>query len=140
MSSSGSATFLFAKRLFTRSGDPGEGVLEQIDGVIELKGHIYLVEMKWLGSTVGVGDISGHLVRIYGRGAGRGIFISFTDYSVAAVKACVDALSQKVVTLCSVRDVLWLLENEKELATYFDCKIQAAIVDKEPDASVVSLL
>ena len=28
-------------------GSEGEGVLEQIDGVIEFGGHLYLVEMKW---------------------------------------------------------------------------------------------
>jgi hypothetical protein len=28
-------------------GDSGEGVVEQVDGVIELKGAFYFVEMKW---------------------------------------------------------------------------------------------
>ncbi len=34
-----------------RRRDPESGVvLEQIDGVIELDGSVYLVEMKWLNS------------------------------------------------------------------------------------------
>jgi hypothetical protein len=131
---------ILVREAFARVGDEGEGVLEQVDGVIEFKGNIYLVEIKWLKSTVGIGDVSRHLVRIYGRGAGRGLFFSVTDYSEASVKACVEALSQKVVALCSVRDVLWLLENEKELAEYIDRKLHASIVDKAPHASVLSLL
>ena len=128
------------REAFTRSGAPGEGVLEQIDGVIELDGHIYLVELKWLANPVGTGDVSGHLVRVYGRGDARGIFISATNYSPGALSACVEALSQKVVVLCSLAEIFWVLENDKELKVFFQKKVQAAILDKQPDASVLDLL
>lgn len=128
------------REAFTRAGDIGEGVIEQIDGVIELDGQIYLVEMKWLAKSVGVGDVAGHLVRIYGRGAARGVFISASEFSPGAVKECVVALSQKVVILCSISEIVWLLENEKQLAAFLRLKAQAAIVDKEPNGTVLSRL
>ena len=64
---------------FTRTGDGGAGVLEQIDGVIELDGDLYLVEMKWLSTAVDVTDVSRHLVRVFSRGTARGLFISATE-------------------------------------------------------------
>jgi len=57
-----SATGIAIREASTRVGEPGEGIVEQIDGVIELDGEIYLVEMKWLKGTVGKGDVSQHLV------------------------------------------------------------------------------
>ena len=38
---------------FTPLAEPGHGVMEQIDGVVELDGHIYLEDMKWLKEPVG---------------------------------------------------------------------------------------
>ena len=38
--------------------EPGQGIGEQIDGVIELDGHIYIVEMKWLSEPIGVDKVS----------------------------------------------------------------------------------
>lgn len=40
----------------------GLGVVEQIDGVIELQGDLYLVEMKWWQDALGPGDVAQHLV------------------------------------------------------------------------------
>jgi hypothetical protein len=131
---------ILVREAFARTGVAGEGVIEQIDGVIELEGHIYLVEMKWLATPAGAGDLSSHLVRVYGRGAARGIFISASDYSPGAVSACVDALSQKVVVLCSLAEICWLLENEKQMGSFLQKKVQAAILDKQPNASVLSML
>ena len=37
---------ILVKEAFEYRGSEGEGVLEQIDGVIEFSGHLYLVEMK----------------------------------------------------------------------------------------------
>ena len=44
---------ILVRESFTRAGEPGQGVIEQIDGVIELEGEIYLVEMKWLKDRAG---------------------------------------------------------------------------------------
>jgi restriction system protein len=49
----------FALRL-----EDGGGIGEQIDGVVELDGHTYLVEAKWWHEALGVGDVSQHMIRV----------------------------------------------------------------------------
>ena len=39
---------ILVRESFTRVAEPGHGIIEQVDGVVELDGNIYLVEMKWL--------------------------------------------------------------------------------------------
>ena len=72
------AASILIRESFARVDEPGEGVVEQIDGVIELDGEIYLVEVKWLKNSVGVADVSRHLVRVFTRDASRGIFNRIT--------------------------------------------------------------
>lgn len=43
---------------FELKGNEGEGIVEQVDGVIEIDGTIYLLEMKWLATTAGA-DVGG---------------------------------------------------------------------------------
>src|SRR5262249_42523482 len=58
---------ILLREAFTVRGDAGQGVVEQIDGAIELDGELYLVVIKWLDSPLGAQDAAQHLVRIYGR-------------------------------------------------------------------------
>lgn len=116
----------------------GKGTLEQIDGVIELDGEIYLVEMKWLSTSVDIGDVSRHLVRIYHRGFSRGIFISATDFTGPALSTCKEALQNTVVILCLIEELVLLLEQEKDLKSFLKEKIQLAIVEKEPFRKITS--
>jgi Restriction endonuclease len=51
-------------------------MVEQIDGVIERDGELYLVEIKWWSVPLEPGELSHHLVRVSNRGHARGIFIS----------------------------------------------------------------
>lgn len=110
----------------------GEGVVEQIDGVIELEGHLYLVEMKWLRERVGVRDVSEHLVRLFGRGDMRGIFISASGFTDPAVATCRDALAQRVNVLCGLDELALLLERGADLKRYLKAKVEAASLDKQP--------
>lgn len=50
---------------FIRQDPCGNAVVEQIDGVIEFEGHIYLVEMKWIKAPVGVNDLGAHMMRLF---------------------------------------------------------------------------
>lgn len=78
---------------FTRSGTVGEGVLEQIDGVIELDGRVYLTEMKWWASPLGPAEVSPHIVKVYNRGNQvGGLIISYSPFTAAAIKTCEEAL------------------------------------------------
>jgi restriction system protein len=67
---------LLLREAFTIKGHCGEGVIEQIDGLVEMEGHLYLVELKWWNASLGIAEISPHLVRVFNRGGqARGIFI-----------------------------------------------------------------
>jgi hypothetical protein len=107
-------------------------VIEQIDGVIELDDGLYLVEMKWLATAVGVGDVSRHLVRVYHRGHTRGLFISATEFTGPALETCREALQKTVVTLALVEELMVVLEQQLNLRLFLKAKVQAAQIDKNP--------
>lgn len=127
-----SAYEILVRESFSRTGDQGEGVIEQVDGVIELDNHVYFVEMKWWNKPVGVPEVSQHLVRVYGRAEGRAVIISASDFTTPAIAICKEALTQKVVTLCTLQELVMLLEKMADLKEFLRSKINAAIVDKEP--------
>ena len=123
---------ILLRESFTRTGDPGQGVVEQIDGVVELEGEIYLVEMKWLKNPLGPGDVAPHLVRVFGRQSSRGIFISYSGYTDAAINTCKEALVNAVVVLCTLQELVLLMESESDLKDFLKDKVRGAIIDKEP--------
>lgn len=110
----------------------GQGVVEQVDGVIELDGHLYLVEMKWWNLPLGPGDVAQHLVRVFNRGHARGIFISASGYTPAAILSCKESLTKAVFVLCALEEVVMLLEGAGDLKAFLKQKINAAILDKNP--------
>jgi restriction system protein len=124
---------ILVREAFTRKGDYGEGVIEQIDGVVEIDGQIYLMEMKWKKEKIGADDIHAHLSRIYHRTSARGIFISASGYTDSGIIAAKEALVGKAILILSdLEEFVTLLENEKDLVQYFKAKIQKAIIDKQP--------
>lgn len=125
---------ILVREAFTIKGKCGEGVIEQIDGLVELESHPYLVEMKWWNTTIGVGDISPHLVRVFSRGGqARGIFISHTEFTEPAITQCRDALAQgAVVVLATLHEIVALLESGSEMKPWLKQKVNAAIIDKQP--------
>ena len=131
------ASGILVRESFTRVSEPGHGVIEQIDGVVELDSHIYLVEMKWLKEPVGVEDVSRHLVRVFSRDATRGIFISYTEYTAPAIDACKESLSKVVFALCTLREFVFLLESDMSLVEFLKAKIQGSIIDKQPYTRVL---
>ena len=131
------ATGIFLEEDFRRIPDPGVGVAEQIDGVIELLGKIYLVEMKWLQKPAGVADVSQHLVRVYSRSSAGGIFISYSGYTEAAIDQCRDFLLQKEITLCTLEEFSRLFQSDLSLKDFLQAKIRKAVLDKQPFPSVL---
>lgn len=126
------ASSILVREAFTLKGTQGDGIIEQIDGVVEIDGEIYLVEMKWWNEPLGVPEVSQHLVRIYHRGYIRGIFISSSGYTAPAINTCKEALQKTVVVLCKLEEIVKLLEQEGSLKDLLKAKIKAAIVDKNP--------
>jgi hypothetical protein len=123
---------ILIREAFTLKGASGEGIVEQVDGVIELQGAIYLVEMKWWDEALGTDAVSQHLVRVFSRGHARGIFISASGYTGPAIKTCREALQRTVVVLCELKELVMLLEREEDLKDFLSDKINAAVVDKNP--------
>lgn len=123
---------ILVRESFRVVGRQGEGVVEQIDGVIEFDGHLYLVEMKWWSQPLGVGDVSPHLVRVFGRSGARGLVISSSGFTEPAVSTCRDALQQRVCVLATLEEFVLLLEQEQSLVSLLRHKVRAAITDKAP--------
>lgn len=127
-----SAEGILIREAFTITGSEGEGIVEQIDGVIEIDGKIFLVEMKWWEKPLGPGEVSQHLVRVFSRGHACGIFISSSGYTDASLNICREALQKSVVVLCKLEEIVLLLEREANIKTWLREKIQAAIIHKNP--------
>lgn len=117
---------------FVVRGNAGEGVVEQIDGVIELQGQLYLVEMKWHAAKIGTAEISQHLVRVFNRGGARGIFIASEGYTDAAVTTCRESLGQITIALCDLQEFVLLLEHGHELERLLRRKVEIAITERDP--------
>jgi hypothetical protein len=91
---------ILVRESFTIKGACGEGVIEQIDGIVEIDSHLYLVEVKWWNSPIGTGEVSPHLVRVFSRGGQvRGLLISYTDFTDGAVAQCRDAITRGCVVV-----------------------------------------
>jgi restriction endonuclease Mrr len=123
---------ILIQEAFHLVGESGEGIVEQIDGVIELKGTLYFVEMKWYTDPVGKPQISEHLVRLMGRAEARGLFISASDYTEPAVHTSREFLQHKIVALCHLQEIIFLLEQYHDLAEFLIQKVQAAQIHKNP--------
>ena len=117
---------------FTLRMDGGRVIAEQIDGVIEFRNTVYLVEMKWWKEPLGVPDVAPHLVRVFGRGNVQGMFISASGYSDPAINNCKEALRDKTIVLCDLSEFVRLLEMEADLNAVLKAKVEAVLIDKEP--------
>ena len=131
------ASGILIRESFRRTSEIGQGTIEQVDGVIEMDGHIYLVEMKWLKEPVGRGDVSEHLVRVFNRSAGRGIFISYSGYTAPAIETCKESLSKMVVVLCTIEEFVFMLERENSLEAFLKAKVRGSIVEKQPFTKIL---
>jgi restriction endonuclease Mrr len=123
---------ILIREAFHLVGEDGEGIIEQVDGVIELKGTLYFVEMKWYKDPVGVPEISQHLVRLMSRAEGRGIFISYSNFTAPAIAQTREFLSQKILILTTLQEIVIILEEQSDLENFFIQKADAALIHKNP--------
>ena len=123
---------ILVQEAFHLLGNAGEGIVEQIDGVIELKGDLYFVEMKWFRAPVGKAEISEHLVRLMSRAEGRGIFISASDYTEPAIHIAREFLQQKILVMATLEEIVRLLERQDELDDFLLKKVRVAQIHKDP--------
>jgi restriction system protein len=123
---------ILVREAFELVGGEGEGITEQIDGVVEIDGYLYLVEMKWWKDPLGTAEVSPHLVKVFNRGHAGGVLISNSGYTRPAIKTCKEALTKKIVVLCELQEIVMLLEQQAGLKDFLKRKINAAVIDKEP--------
>lgn len=127
---------ILLRESFRRQGEQGE-TLEQIDGSVEIAGHLYLVEAKWHKDPIGVQDVQVLISRLFLRpGEPRGIFISANGFSPPAVNAQREAASQKVLLLCDLFEIVQVLEREESLGRFFKDKADRAITELRSSASL----
>lgn len=120
------------REAFTLRGDEGEGVVEQIDGVVELDNHLYLVEAKWWASNLGRGDVTQHMMRVAQRGEVRGLYIVEPGYSSATIDLVRDELQRKVFVLAVIRELFYLFETDGSIADWLREKVRRAQLDRNP--------
>ena len=123
---------ILVREAFTVRGPEREGVIEQIDGVVEIGGQVYLVEMKWWQEPLGKAELSQHLVTVYHRGQTRGICISQSGFTAAAVAICKEGLTNSVFVLCELEEIVRLLEGGDDHLEFWRAKIHAAMTEKNP--------
>lgn len=133
-----SACGILVKENFKRHAPDNAKVIEQIDGVIELDGKLYLVEMKWVSEKIGVDLMAQHLVRLFSRADTRGLFIATNGFAETAISQCREALGQKIISLCGLDEIIAVLEARGSLDELLRKKIRAAELEKEPFVKVVT--
>lgn len=123
---------ILVREAFEIVSEEGEGIIEQIDGVIEIDGYLYLVEMKWWKDPLGKIDVSPHLVNVFNRGHAGGILISKSGFTQPAINVFKDALTQKIVLMCELEEIVTVLNGQHSLRDFLKAKVNAAVVDKKP--------
>ena len=68
----------------------------------------------------------------------RGLFISASGYTPAAIADTKNALTQKVCVLMDIEEIVALLEREGELQALLQRKVVAAEADRNPFLKVIS--
>jgi hypothetical protein len=128
---------VLVREAFKRT-EEGAGIVEQIDGVVEIDGYLYLVEVKWWDKPLGKNEVAPHLVRVFSRGHAGGILISASGYTDPAILDCKEALTHKIIVLCELEEFVHLLENRGNLKDFFKSKINIAVMEKKPLAKIVT--
>lgn len=116
---------ILVRESFTIKGVNNEGVIQQVDGAIEVNSDLYLIEMKWCKEALGPGDVSQHMVRLFLRNDVRGIFISASGYTEAAIIDIKKALNQKTVVLFTLKELVLLWETESPFESLLKSKVEA---------------
>ena len=88
--------------------------------------------MKWYRKPVGKPQVSEHLVRLMSRDQARGFFISASDFTEPAIQISREFLQHKVVALCHLQELVFVLDQQHDLLEFLNAKVQAAIIHKNP--------
>lgn len=121
------------REAFQVVGSRGEGVIEQIDGVIEINGRLYLVEMKWWSKPLGANEIAHHLVKVFQRAGCAGIVIAHPGLTEPAVSMLRDGIVRGSTVLGVTLEALFrVLDSGQDVLAFFKYRIDAAALDRNP--------
>jgi restriction system protein len=124
---------ILVKEDFRRVGENGDGIVEQIDGIVELDNQIFFVEMKWKKDSIGGEDIFSHLGRIYHRANAHGIYISASGYTSSGISAAKEALVKgALLVMFDLEELVHVIEVEEDFRDYLRKKIRFATIEKNP--------
>ena len=112
--------------------DPELGCLEQVDGVNDADSHLWLVEMKWHADKLGPEHSHNHMVRVISRGEARGVLVSASGYTVAAIEAAHTANVLRLCVLFELQEILTCVEGSHDLREVLRSKSAAASLPKNP--------
>ena len=122
---------ILVRESFTIKGENNEGVIQQVDGAIEVNSCLYLVEMKWCQEALSPKDVTQHMMRLFARTDVRGIFISASGYTEAAIIDIKAALNQKIIVLFTLKELVFLLERESPFESLLKSKVEAIQLDRK---------
>jgi restriction system protein len=127
------------REAFTVRCDDSGKPLEQIDGVVKIDTAHYLVEMKWENEPTDVPTFNQHVSRVFMRrnsGDVRGIFISYMGFKDTTITTAKKAKTAGAfVVLCTLQQLVQLMEKRGDLLAFFQRRITALDVDEEPFCS-----
>lgn len=123
---------MLIRESFTIQGDPGEGIVEQIDGVVELNNHIYLVEAKWWSENIGVGELAQHMLRVSRRAGVRGFYIVNPGFAPAAIASARKELQHNVFVLATTQEIFTVFERNGSFSEWMKKKVDYAVTHQDP--------
>ena len=62
----------------------------------------------------------------------RAIFITAAEYTKPAIAVCKEALQKTIIALCTLQEIVNLLEKEIDLYAFLKEKIDCSVIDKNP--------
>jgi hypothetical protein len=111
---------------------PNQNDKNLVEGIIDYEGNNYLVVFEWCEGPFCMKEVSHLLVRAFNQGFHGVILMTNSNITQAAITTCKDALSQKVIILFELKEVIDLLEKGGNFLELFKMKMTAAQFHANP--------
>lgn len=120
---------------FHVTGDDGEGVVEQIDGAVEINTDLYIVEMKLWSKPIGNNQTGMFLPKVYGRADAGGILIAHPCVTDAVIGFCKEAIVRgHTVLILTLLQFHQVLASREPLGPWLKDKLHLVRLYKNPVA------
>ncbi|TAM56572.1 restriction endonuclease [bacterium] len=123
---------ILVRESFRITGNRNNRTVEQVDGVIEVKGQIYVVEAKWWKNLLGPKDVAQHVMGVLTRGDGRGLFIANPGFTEAAIVEVGLALTHRIIVLGTTEELYKVMATNHTLTQWIVDKANAAVGERNP--------